>query len=134
MLSSVDDLELLRHEFRAGEGSFLLQLRTGLHWDRDAFSRLEQAMRRTCAQQEPREQLDRWLAEGYWYLSVFVPGHISHQDFPGPRQPSTTRQRSSGCRTCRTGSSPADHPICPAISGQTSSLPARQFNGTEKKT
>jgi len=84
MLSSVDDLELLRHEFRAGEGSFLLQLRTGLHWDRDAFSRLEQAMRRTCAQQEPREQLDRWLAEGYWYLSVFVPGHISHQDFPRP--------------------------------------------------
>ena len=52
--------------------------------NRDAFSRLEQAMRRTCAQQEPREQLDRWLAEGYWYLSVFVPGHISHQDFPRP--------------------------------------------------
>jgi hypothetical protein len=82
MLGNVDDLELLRHEFNAGDGSFLLQLRCDLHWDRSAFSRLEQAMRRVCAQQEPREQLARWLVEGYWYMSVFVPGHISHPDFP----------------------------------------------------
>lgn len=58
MLSSVDDLELLRREFSAGEGSFLLQFRIDLHWDRNAFSRLEQAMRRICAQQEPLEQRD----------------------------------------------------------------------------
>jgi hypothetical protein len=31
------------------------------------------------------EQLDRWLVEGYWYLSDFVPGHTSHPDFPRPR-------------------------------------------------
>ena len=82
MLSNVKDLDLLRHEFDAEEGSFLLQLRVDLLWDRRAFSQLEQAMRRVCAQQEPHEQLDRWLAEGYWYLSDFVPGHISHPDFP----------------------------------------------------
>ena len=39
-------------------------------------------MRRVCAQQEPPEQLARWLVEGYWYLSDFVPGQISHPDFP----------------------------------------------------
>ena len=82
MLGNVGDLELLRHEFNAGDGSFLLQPRVDLHWDRHAFSGLEQAMRRVCAQQEPREQLDRWLVDGYWYLSDFVPGHISHSDFP----------------------------------------------------
>ena len=54
MLDNVDDLELLRQEFRAEDGSFLLQLRVDLHWDRQAFSRLEQAMRRVCAQQEPQ--------------------------------------------------------------------------------
>lgn len=84
MLDNVDDLELLRQEFRAEDGSFLLQLRVDLHWDRQAFSRLEQAMRRVCAQQEPWQQLDRWLVEGYWYLSDFVPGHTSHPDFPRP--------------------------------------------------
>jgi hypothetical protein len=72
----VEDLELLWHEFSAGDGSFLTQLRIDLHWDRQAFSRLEQAMRRVCAEQEPRQQLDRWLAEGYWYLSDFVPAHV----------------------------------------------------------
>lgn len=82
MLGNVDDLELLRHEFNAGDSSFLVQLRVDLHWDRRAFGRLEQAMRRVCAQQEPHEQLDRWLVEGYWYLSDFVPDHISHPDFP----------------------------------------------------
>jgi len=82
MLGNVDDLELLRNEFNAGDGSFLIQLRVDLHWDRHAFSGLEQAMRRVCVQQEPREQLDRWLVDGYWYLSDFVPGHISHPDFP----------------------------------------------------
>jgi hypothetical protein len=53
MLSSMDDLELPRHEFRAEDGSFLLDLRVDLHWERRAFSRLEQAMRHICAQQEP---------------------------------------------------------------------------------
>jgi hypothetical protein len=50
MLSNVDDLELLRHEFNAGNDSFLIQLHVDLHWDRRAFNRLEQAMRRVCAQ------------------------------------------------------------------------------------
>ena len=84
MPGDADDLELLRREFSAQDGSFLLQLRIDLHWDRQAFSRLEQAMRRACALLESRDDLDRWLAEGYWYLSDFVPGHTSHPNFPRP--------------------------------------------------
>jgi hypothetical protein len=84
MAGDAHDLELLRREFGAEDGSFLLQLRIDLHWDRQAFSRLEQAMRRVCARLEQQDHLDRWLAEGYWYLSDFVPGHISHPNFPRP--------------------------------------------------
>jgi hypothetical protein len=83
----VDDLDLLRREFGAEEGSFLLQLKMDLHWDRAAFSRLEQAMRRVCAGQASRQQLDRWLVEGYWYLSDNVPAHASHPSFPRPEPP-----------------------------------------------
>jgi hypothetical protein len=79
-----DDLELLRREFGAEDGSFLLRLRSDLYWDRAAFSRLEQAMRRVCAQQESQQQLGRWLVEGYWYLSDNVPAHTSHPGFPRP--------------------------------------------------
>jgi hypothetical protein len=32
MLANVDDLDLLRHEFNAGDGSFLVQLRVDYHW------------------------------------------------------------------------------------------------------
>jgi hypothetical protein len=84
MPSDARDLELLRREFGAEDGTFLLQLRIDLHWDRQAFSRLEQAMRRVCARLESRDDLDRWVAEGYWYLSDFVPSHTSHPNFPRP--------------------------------------------------
>ncbi|GGK61899.1 hypothetical protein Ppa06_24090 [Planomonospora parontospora subsp. parontospora] len=87
MLSYVDDLKLLRREFDAESGSFLLQLRCDLRWDRQAFSHLEKAMRRVCAQQETKDQLDRWLVEGYWYLADFVPNWTSHSNFPRPEPP-----------------------------------------------
>ncbi|NUW43636.1 hypothetical protein [Nonomuraea rhodomycinica] len=83
----MDDLELLRREFDAEDGSFLIQLRCDLHWDQQAFSRLEQAMRRVCAEQETNERLDRWLVEGFWYMADFVPSHTSHPNFPRPEQP-----------------------------------------------
>jgi hypothetical protein len=95
MLDNVDDLELLRQEFRAEDGSFLLQLRVDLHWDRQAFSRLEQAMRRVCAQQEPRQQLDRWLVEGYWYLSDFVPDTPVTRTSHAQSRTRTTRRQSA---------------------------------------
>ncbi|MBG0831365.1 hypothetical protein HS041_26825 [Planomonospora sp. ID67723] len=80
----MDDLEPLRREFDAEDGSFLLQLRSDLHWDRQAFSRLEKTMRRVCAQQETEDRLDRWLVEGYWYMADFVPDWTGHPDFPRP--------------------------------------------------
>jgi hypothetical protein len=39
MLANVDDLDMLRHEFNAEDGSFLVQLRVDYHWG-PAFCRL----------------------------------------------------------------------------------------------
>jgi len=39
---------ILAHEFSAGEGSFLLQLRVHLTWDKAAFTCLTQAMLSCC--------------------------------------------------------------------------------------
>lgn len=90
-----DAATVLRQEFGADEGSFLLGLRgADLTWDRSAFSRLERAMRAVCEQWEVgeqwegSEQLDRWMAEGFYYTPRFVRDWTSHPDFPrpGPQQ------------------------------------------------
>lgn len=53
-------LSTLAREFRAGEGSFVLQLRINLYWDKDAFRRLTEAMRACCKDyQYSQEQFER---------------------------------------------------------------------------
>lgn len=84
-----DYLSVLRREFSAEEGSFLLELR-GNVWDKAAFTRLTEAMLECCRAydrtQPPTlfghvydtETVPRWLAEGFWYVDTFVRGHTSH--------------------------------------------------------
>ncbi|PWU56541.1 hypothetical protein DLJ47_05780 [Micromonospora sp. S4605] len=79
-----DAIQVLRREFNAEEGSFLLRLRGDLIWDRGAFSRLELAMRMVCATYQERDQLERWLAEGFYEMATYVPGWTSHPNFPRP--------------------------------------------------
>jgi hypothetical protein len=79
-----EDLAVLRREWDAEEGSFLLRLRGDLVWDRAAFSRMERAMRAVCAACQGREELPRRLAEGYHYVTHFVPEWTSHPHFPRP--------------------------------------------------
>lgn len=82
---------VLQREFAAKKGSFLLQLRSDLVWDKTAFSRLTAAMLDCCkaydmSHQSPdawvadyhQRSVPRWLAEGFWYASTFVKGHTSH--------------------------------------------------------
>jgi hypothetical protein len=57
-------LTTLAREFRAGEGSFLLQLRVEMSWDKDAFRRLTEAMRACCQDyQHSQEQQERFRKE-----------------------------------------------------------------------
>jgi hypothetical protein len=41
-------------------------------------------MRVVCEQYEHRGQLDRWVAEGYYYTSRWVRDWTSHPHFPRP--------------------------------------------------
>ncbi|MGC0312352.1 hypothetical protein [Kitasatospora acidiphila] len=79
-----DAVGVLRCEFAAEEGSFLLQLRCDLRWDRDAFTRLERAMRAVCERNQTAAQLDRWMAEGFYSVSSWVADWTAHPNFPRP--------------------------------------------------
>ena len=76
-----DFRDVLRQQFVGVDGSFLFRLRGEFEWDRDAFSVLISAMRECCEALEGSEVLERWLAEGFWYLSTFVQGHTMHPHF-----------------------------------------------------
>ena len=118
-------ISILRHEFAAGEGTFLVQLYVKNHWDTFAFDRLTEAMLQCCkrympdhsmqemslpvqamlfplseslhkqsaqAPSAPRQPipaeemlLPRWLAEGFWYVSTFVPAYTSQPVWQGQR-------------------------------------------------
>jgi hypothetical protein len=73
---------ILRREFAAEEGSFLLKLRCELCWDKAAFSRLIQAMEKCAAYHQGRDDIERWVAEGFWYLEGFTKDWSTHPSFP----------------------------------------------------
>ena len=75
--------DALRSEFAADDGTFVLQVR-GLVWDKPAFTRLEQLMRAACQQEADSESLDRWMVEGFWFLSDWLPEWTRHPNFPRP--------------------------------------------------
>jgi hypothetical protein len=78
-------LDQLRREFAAAEGTFLLNLRGDrIEWDRPAFSRLEKTMRWACQRFREHDQLDRWMADGFYEVSRFVRNWTSHPNFPRP--------------------------------------------------
>ncbi|MEI7685173.1 MAG: hypothetical protein WCL32_09110 [Planctomycetota bacterium] len=77
-------MDILKREFTAQDGSFLIQLRPNLIWDKEAFSTLAAAMETCCKQCEQQETLDRWMVEGFWYMSWFVREWTSHPNFPRP--------------------------------------------------
>jgi hypothetical protein len=78
---------VLRSEFSADEGSFLLQLRCDLTWDAAAFSRLIGAMEACAAVHADASTLPRWMAEGFWFCSWFVPEFSAHPNFPRKHPP-----------------------------------------------
>lgn len=79
-----DYLKILRHEFTAEDHSFLIKLRIDLIWDHDAFLSLTEAMRACCEKHSKTDTLERWLAEGFWYVQRFVRDWTQHPQFPRP--------------------------------------------------
>jgi len=75
-------METLQQEYEAADGSFLIEIRTSLYWDKGAFSRLTAAMKQCCLDSAGKDRLDRWLAELFWYLSDYVRAWTTHPNFP----------------------------------------------------
>ncbi|WP_204004698.1 hypothetical protein [Micromonospora lutea] len=84
-------LAVLRGEFGCDDGSFLMQLRIDLEWDRAAFARLEAALRVVCERYDRREASDEWLTESCRSIPNWVAGHTAHPSFPRPQPESYYR-------------------------------------------
>lgn len=80
-------INILKHEFDAEDGSFLIQLRCSFYWDKTAFERLVAAMKNCCENNQENQLLERWLAEGFWFVQDFVEAHTSHPNFSKPYSP-----------------------------------------------
>lgn len=84
----IDELMQRLHEaFAGGEGSFLLDLRERNAWSQPAFVQLVKDMRVACEVCAGEELLERWMADGFWYLPSFVQSWTSHPDFPRAEMP-----------------------------------------------
>ncbi|MFP4498638.1 MAG: hypothetical protein ACLFQV_10540 [Vulcanimicrobiota bacterium] len=75
-------LRVLTNEFKAGDWSFLNGIRTNMEWDKAAFNRLATAMKLYCENNQDAETLQKWLAEGFWYIPRFTRFHTSQNNFP----------------------------------------------------
>jgi hypothetical protein len=81
------DLDVLRCEFTGGvlhPDSFMMQLRPNLTWDKEAFAKLVTAMEACCKACEGQASLERWLVQGFWFVSRFVKHWTEHPNFPRP--------------------------------------------------
>ncbi len=70
--------EILRREWEAENGSFVVQLRSQAHWDRAAFSRLINAMLNYAADHRRGKQIERWGAFLFYYLPTYVRTWTEH--------------------------------------------------------
>jgi tetratricopeptide (TPR) repeat protein len=76
--------DILRREFYAEEGSFLLQARVRLEWDWDAFRRLTSAMYDVADEVKGQPSIETWIAEGFWFCDTWIRAHTSHPSFSRP--------------------------------------------------
>lgn len=86
MQADIEELyERLHAAFGSEDGSFLQRLRNEMVWDNEAFTQLVQDMRGVCELKTDEEFIERWLADGFWYIPHFVSTWITHPDFPKER-------------------------------------------------
>jgi tetratricopeptide (TPR) repeat protein len=78
--------DILRREFYAEEGSFLIQVRSRLEWNWDAFRRLTSAMYDVAEEAKGRPSIETWIAEGFWYCDTFIRDWTSQPNFPRPSE------------------------------------------------
>lgn len=66
---------ILKAEYEAQENTFVFQLRCGRGWDKAAYYRLFRAMLECCKAHDGRPQVERWIADLFWWLDSY-PRHL----------------------------------------------------------
>lgn len=74
----MDAIEQFQQEIDAKEGSFLLQLRCHVHWDWAAFHRLTAAMYALADKAQYQDQVDKWIAQGFWFIDTALADMSQH--------------------------------------------------------
>jgi len=74
-------MTILRNEFDAGDGSFLIKWRPNLEWDKAVFNRLISAMNLCAENNASDSKLERWVAKGFWFVPRFVREWATHPNF-----------------------------------------------------
>ncbi len=82
-----DHLLVLEEELQSADGSFALELRCNLYWNKAAFVRLVSAMQEYLETRPKSETLERWIAEGFWHMEHFVKDVSTHVAFRRAYEP-----------------------------------------------
>lgn len=85
MAKNLSHYDILRREFDAEDGSFLIQLRCDFHWDKNAFQRLTQAMYEVAKDLENQDHLPKWVAHGFWFVEKFT-SQWTNPNFSAPEK------------------------------------------------
>jgi hypothetical protein len=78
------ELTLLRKEYEGTSDSFIFKLRGEFIWDREIFSKLIRAMRIDCEEMIFQDSIEKWMANVYWQMHVFVKNQTMQPEFPKP--------------------------------------------------
>ena len=70
--------KILKREFDAEKGSFLILARIELSWDWDAFRRLTSAMYDVADEVKGRPSVETWIAQGFWFCNDAALHHPSY--------------------------------------------------------
>lgn len=82
-----DNLRKLKKHFLSTEDedcedTFLIQVRAKLKWDKELFLILVAEMQNCCQRYESKDLIEKWIAEGFWYIPQFVRDWTTHPNFP----------------------------------------------------
>jgi hypothetical protein len=110
-------MEILRSEFGCEPGSFMLTARIERRWDREGFQRLQRAMLAVCREVAGGEPIERWIAEGFWFVERSCARTAPTPRFLGQNHLSTTMRPCNVLSTSLAGSSTAIARMCRATDG-----------------
>lgn len=79
-------LARIEDEFTSQPESFMAGLKQ-LQWDQAKLIALLQDLQRLCQLLDREEMIERWLADGFWYLPNFIKTWPEHPEFPKEQLP-----------------------------------------------